>query len=149
MWIFCCGMKRSGSTLQYQIASRLACDYLGARVIDWKPEKDVNWQEEESSGAGWLIYKCHRCTPDIAERLALTDSRGVYTYRYIRDVCGSWIRKHDSSFTRLVKAGFIRECLDNFEQFTSMKNVLVSRYEDLMGDLAGEVRRIAEHLSID
>ena len=148
MWLFCCGMKRSGSTLQYQIASRLARDYLNARVIDWKPEKEVNWNEEESRGAQPLVYKCHRCTPEITARLAQTDSKGVYTYRDIRDVCGSWIRKHNSTFARLIRARFIQECLENFEQFTSMKNVLVSRYEDLVGNLAEEVRRIADHLSI-
>jgi Sulfotransferase domain len=141
-------MKRSGSTVQYQIASRLAADEWGARRIEWRPESEIRWEEEEARGDGPLVYKCHRCIPEIRTRLSAPGNLGVYTYRDIREVCASWVRKHNSTFSCMIAANFIEECIDNFRHFTAFPNVLVTRYEDLVLNLESEVERIARHLGI-
>ena len=35
MWVFCCGMQRSGSTLQYQIAARLVEQAGLGQRLEW------------------------------------------------------------------------------------------------------------------
>lgn len=52
------------------------------------------------------------------------------------------------SFDVLWQGGFIEDCLDNYQRWTSLPNVLISRYEEIIAYLPTEVERIANHLNI-
>lgn len=146
MWILCCGMKRSGSTLQYQITAQLAENKLGAKRFAWVPEEEF---VPESAGDGVHVYKCHKCVPQVSKLFDSPDTVGVYTFRDIREVCASWIRKNKSTFQRLWELDFIGECLQNYADFTSKPRMLLTRYEEMYHDIAHEVRRISQHLGLD
>jgi hypothetical protein len=76
------------------------------------------------------------------------NAKGVYVFRDVRDVTVSRMRKSGQAFSALLNVGFLERILSAFDRWTSLPGVLVSRYEDVVGDVATEVGRIAAHLGI-
>lgn len=151
MLIVCCGMPRSGSTLQYQIACELVeRAALGTRPAAWPSPIDPSmWAGPRPIH----IAKTHDPDP----RLAGFDprhTRFVYAYRDVRDAIASHLQKiaddahpgiDDADIARVVR----ERMLDPFAHFTTMPGVLVSRYERMIDDLPEEIRRIARHIGIE
>ncbi len=149
MWIFCCGMQRSGSTLQFQITSRLVEDAgLGKRVEWTKPDRFNKLRKKYAAEEGWKVFKNHNCTEKMEREFHRQNAIGVYTYRDLRDVYVSTMRKNDVTFEQLWKAKFLEQCLRQYQQWTSLPRVLTSKYETMLVDLPGEVARIAAHLGL-
>ncbi|MCG3119041.1 MAG: hypothetical protein ALAOOOJD_01369 [bacterium] len=149
MWIFCCGMQRSGSTLQFQITAQLVeAAGLGKRVEWVKPELFGKLRKALADEPGWKVFKMHVCTDKMADEFHRQNAMGVYVYRDLRDVMVSMIRKYDTTFETLLDGGFVDDCLLHYQRWTSLPRVLVSKYETMMADLANEVERIAAHLGI-
>ena len=42
MWIFCCGMERSGSTVQFQISAQLVEDAGLGKRVEWVKAERVS-----------------------------------------------------------------------------------------------------------
>ncbi len=149
MWIFCCGMQRSGSTLQFQITARLVEDAgLGKRVEWTKPDRFNRLRRQYAAAAEWKIFKNHNCTEKMEKEFHRQNAMGVYSYRDLRDVYVSTMRKNEVTFEQLWAAKFLEQCLRQYQQWTSLPRVLTSKYETMMADLPGEVARIAAHLGI-
>jgi hypothetical protein len=149
MWIFCCGMQRSGSTLQFQITARLVEEAgLGQRVEWVKPDRFPQLRQKYAEYPGWKVSKSHICTDDMAAEFHRHNAMGVYVFRDPRDVFVSTMRKYAASFDVLWGSGFLEECLYHFHRWTSLPRVLVQSYEQMISDLPGEVERIAAHLEI-
>jgi hypothetical protein len=149
MWIFCGGMPRSGSTLQFQLTAHLVEQAgLGARVEWVRPEEFPRLREKYARHGGWKVFKTHVCTADVQAEFAAHNAKGVYVSRDIRDVVVSRMRKGNESFDGSGGIGFLDRILTNFDRWTSLEAVLVSRYEDMVADVAGEVGRIGAHLGI-
>lgn len=147
MWVFCGGMKRSGSTLQFQLAAHLVeMAGLGQRV-GWTAEF-AEAKQLYGAQPGWKVYKNHNHSPDIAAEFAAGRAKGVYVYRDLRDVFVSFMHKQEAPFERLWQRDILREVVQNHALWTEQAGVLVSRYETMMDDVAGEVARIADHLGI-
>lgn len=149
MWIFCGGMTRAGSTLQFQLAAHLVERAgLGARV-EWAPPEDFPSLKEKYVGQpGWKVWKTHSCTDDVVAEFRANNARGVYIFRDVRDVIVSQMRKHELSFDAVSEQGILSAILDNFGRWTTVGGVLVSCYEDMVEDVPEEVARIAAHLEI-
>lgn len=148
MWIFCAGMRRSGSTLQFQLTAHLVEQAgRGARVEPATPDEFPRLQADPAGQDGWKVFKTHRRTDEMLAELQGGNAKGVYVYRDVRDVIVSRINRSGRSFERIWKES-LDSVLESFEQWTSLDAVLVSRYEDMVADVAGEVRRIAAHLDI-
>jgi hypothetical protein len=149
MWIFCCGMQRSGSTLQFQIAARLVEDSGLGRRVEWvPPEKFPELRARYADEPGWKVFEHHVCTPAMAEEFERGNAVGIYSYRDLRDVFVSNMKKFSVSFDDLWSGGFLDKSLGNYRRWTALPRVLVSRYETIIADPATEVRRIAEHLAL-
>jgi hypothetical protein len=58
------------------------------------------------------------------------------------------LKQRQKPFDYLWQEGFIEECLENYKIWTNLPGVLISQYEDVMQNLAGEVQRIAQHLCL-
>jgi hypothetical protein len=58
------------------------------------------------------------------------------------------MRKRGETFDRLWQGGILDNLLSGFGRWTSIHGVLVSRYEDMVVDPAGEVDQIARYLGI-
>lgn len=148
MWVFCGGMRRSGSTLQFQLTAHLVEQAgLGSRVDAARAAEFPHLQEEYAGQSGWKVFKSHRCTPEMAAEVKAGNATGVYVFRDIRDVLVSWRDWSNESIERASR-GTLDAILGNFERWTSLEGVLISRYEEMVADVPAEVRRIAAHLDI-
>lgn len=149
MWVFCCGMFRSASTLQFQITTRIVKDYGLGKQIGWIDAKRfAEVREKYCHDQGLQVIKVHVCTDEIAETFQRHEAIGIYTFRDIRDVYASYMSQRTKPFDFLWQEGFLETCLKSYEQWTNLPNVLISCYEDIVQDLPEEVRRIAHHLGV-
>ena len=72
----------------------------------------------------------------------------IYSFRDIRDVAVSAMRKFDMTFDDLIFKKWLEQAIDDYYLWTSMPRVMISRYESFQGNLVLEVRRIMEFLQI-
>lgn len=151
MLIICCGMMRSGSTLQYQ---------LTVAILE-KTGKGTGFGEVRYGDCQQLLkkqlsgqmnaVKVHqfRHLKGVETAIKQGKAKGIYSYRDIRDVTTSLMKMRKTSFEKLIfETGEINECIRDFYAWTKLDNLLISRYEIMVSDLTQEVLRIAEHLDI-
>lgn len=149
MWIFCCGMPRSGSTLQFQITAHLVEEAgLGKRVETVRPQDFGKHRKQYAIEPGWKVFKAHTCTDKMQKEFHRDNAIGVYVYRDLRDVVLSTMRKSEKTFEELWDMGFLEDRFEEYRKWTSLPRVLVSKYETVIADLPAEVRRISLHLGL-
>ena len=149
MWVFCCGMQRSGSTLQFQLTAHLVEAVGLGRRVEWvRPGDFPNLRDQVAAEPGWKVFKIHVCTPEMAAEFHRDNAMGVHTYRDLRDVLVSTMRKYQRTFDDLMASGFLAHCLDQHQQWTALPHVLATKYEDMIANLPAEVERLAAHLGI-
>jgi hypothetical protein len=142
-------MYRSASTLQFQIAARLVKDARLGQQVGWIDAKRfAEVQREWKEFNGLKVVKVHIWTAAIAAEFHNKNAAGIYTFRDLRDVYASSMKQRQKTFNFLWNEGFIDHCLENYKHWTSLPNVLISRYEEIVTNLSVEVRRIAQHLNI-
>lgn len=149
MWLFCCGMYRSASTLQFQVTARLVTSAgVGDQIgwIDFRRFSDIKAQHAEHTG--YQVIKVHQCSDAIATEFAQNNAVGVYTYRDIRDVYVSSMQQRQKTFEQVWQENFLQQCLENHRHWLELPRVLVSKYIDLTTHLPQEIQRIANHLGI-
>jgi len=149
MWVFCGGMKRSGSTLQYQIASQLV-EQSGVGIrIKWFPSSQFPALRDQYAGIHChKVFKSHDCTAEIAREISENGALGFHIYRDLRDVIASQMQMSRVTFDQLWSAGFLHECVDNCVRWLALPRVISMRYEDIIRDLPRLVHSIAAHLSL-
>lgn len=148
-WVFCGGMYRSASTLQYQIVADLVeRARLGQRIAYARPEDFETVRDVHRETPGIKVFKSHRLTPAIADEFDDGNARAVYIYRDLRDVVASWIQKTGRSFESIDRKGFVGNCIEQYDRWTACPGVLVSCYETVTADLSGEVKRIRDFLRL-
>jgi hypothetical protein len=147
MWIFCCGMKRSGSTLQYQLVAHLVEDAKCGVRVGWS-EYFTDVYNQHYTDTRWKVYKNHNFSPEIAAEFDKGNAKGLYIYRDLRDVFVSFMHKQDVPFERLWKRDILKDLIEHYDQWVQLPNMLISRYETVMQDVSGEVKRIADHLEL-
>lgn len=149
MWVFCGGMYRSGSTLQFQVASRLVEETGTGRRVEWAaPDQFPRVAEKMAGYTGMKVFKSHICTAEIAAEFAGQNAVALYIYRDIREVAASYMRKDGAKLAYVIKSGYLDRALGNYYKWTALNNVLVSKYEDMVSNLTGEVKRTALHLGV-
>jgi len=149
MWIFCGGMPRSGSTLQFQITAQLVEDAGLGKRLEWvKPADFGRLRKQHQNDPGWKVFKTHTCTEKMEKEFHRGNAKGVYCYRDLRDVVVSTMRKFDLAFEKLWDLGFLDDRFREYQKWTALPQVLISKYEEMVADLPGEVERIAAHLGV-
>lgn len=147
-WIFCGGMKRSGSTLQYLLASELIeRTGFGSRTpwIDQHEHSQVLGAEHTS---GFRTFKSHILTKEIAHHCEAGNAFALYIYRDIRDVVSSIQQKSNVRYLGQSLTNLIVELMDADTQWRSLPKVYVSRYRDVIEREFFEVSNIAAFLNI-
>lgn len=148
-WLFCAGMIRSGSTLQYQLASAIVERAAMGIRIPYAAESDfVHVREQYSLTQGMKVFKVHIYTPALADECRVRGAKVVYSYRDIRDVAVSAMRKFGMAFEDLVEAKWLDQAIADYWHWTKCPSVCVSRYEDFVGDVAGEAEKINRFLGM-
>lgn len=147
-WVFCCGLMRSGSTLQYQLASELVERSGRGQRVPWTPAGEVpSLVEAHAGSAEQLVVKVHSTTEEIRREFLEGRAVGLFIYRDMRDAVASAIVKDGRDIVDV--ATFVKTQLRNYQSWTLLPNMLVSRYEDVILGLEREVQRIADHLGLE
>lgn len=149
MWVFCCGMYRSASTLQFQVAAELVKNANIGLQVGWIDANRFDEIREQYRNTYRLkVVKVHKCTEPIRSEFLQENAIGIYSYRDVRDVYASMMKQRQKPFEFLWNEGFLDECLDNFKRWTDLRNVIVSRYQDILNDIPKEVQQIANLLGV-
>ena len=103
IWVFCCGMFRSGSTLQYQLTSTLV-EMLNAGVRSrYLPENEFQLLIKEYENVrGYIVFKAHFITPPMAALIDAGKGLSVGIFRDIRNVAVSMMKMWNLSFDDLI-----------------------------------------------
>lgn len=142
-------MIRSASTLQYQIAADLVERHaVGFRVGYVSEDEFKPVFERHDQQAGLKVFKAHVCTEEFQRLFKERRAKGIYSYRDIRDVAVSAVRKFEMSFEDLMGNKWLDQAIADYELWTTQPGVLVSRYETIVRDLPAEVTRIAASMDI-
>jgi hypothetical protein len=150
MWVFCCGMRRSGSTVQYQLTAEIVESRgVGRRLGYLRPQQFLQTYEEHQSKDEFLVVKSHAYIEDATELFSSGKAKAIYVYRDIRDVVVSVMVKGNRSFWRVILSGFVDKILEQYSRWSQVEDILISRYETMVTDLKGEALRIADFLDID
>jgi|694.fasta_scaffold32981_2 hypothetical protein len=150
MWIFCGGMFRSGSTVQFQIASHLAEHFGRGERLTWRNAEDFAAVRAECPADGRLrVFKAHHLSAAIRAELAETGGLVITTHRDIRDVVASAIRKNGWSFRHIWKHRMLARWTGRFDEWAALPGALVSRYDHLVADLGAEAVRIGRLIGVD
>lgn len=124
--VICCGMRRSGSTMQYHVARAIV----------------------EAARADCQILKAHRLTDEQRKLIAGGDTKCLYIYRDIRDVIVSEmnLKRMPFSFANVCGSEIVADVLRSYREWMTVQDIYASRYEEVMADLKSEVARIAAYL---
>lgn len=146
-WVFCGGMIRSGSTLQFQLASSMVEQTGLGRRMRYVPEAEFDAVlKDNPDNCGLKVFKAHICTAPMADLCHSGNAVVLYCYRDIRDVAVSALRKFSMSFESLVEARWLDQAIADFNAWTAMPRVLVSRYEEMVRSVGVESSRISTFL---
>jgi hypothetical protein len=149
MWVFCSGMHRSGSTVQYQIAAHLVEQAgRGERVTFHRPEAFGEVRAAHDARHRMLVFKAHGLSDAIRDELRDRGGIVITAHRDIRDVVVSAMRKNNWTFRHIWRIGRLQHWTTRFEEWAMVPGAMVSRYDRLSADLPGETRRIAGMLGI-
>lgn len=146
MLVICCGMQRSGSTLQYQIACAVAettpdsCR-VGYSCAEAPPES------RESRRPIWVV-KEHGHAAGVLREWDFEHVRFACCHRDIRDVVVSMIQRKGRA-DDYASTGFVKMLVKYNEMWASMPGVLMSRYDDMAADIPGEVVRVASCMGVE
>lgn len=156
MYVFCCGMARSGGTLQYQLTKELV-----ERKNLGRGGGEVHYASPRiPDRSGFIVVKTEPCQDWKASSVRNGAAKAVNIYRDCRDVVVSlmrffrlqreWIPNHfRSPEFGAITAGDHIVALDHQTQWEELPGIYSSKYEDVWPDRwHEEVMRIAEYLGI-
>jgi len=124
MWIFCGGMPRSGSTLQFHLTAHLVEHAGRGTRVEWvRPEEFPCLRDKYAEHDGWKVFKTHVCTAEVQAEFEALNAKGVYVFRDVRDVVVSRMRKGGQTFDRLWEGKFLDRLLTSFDRWTSLEAV--------------------------
>jgi len=125
-WVLCCGMRRGGSTLSYNLVSALI----------------------EKGGVGQRVVKSHEFIPEVKVMARTGQAKVTYVFRDIRDVLVSYHHKNGRSFTEIIRQSFLEGIMAEHAAWVSLPEAYVTQYEVMVADVPLEVRKLAEFLDV-
>jgi len=148
--VLCCGMIRSASTLQYQVVAELVERYgIGGRVgfADQQSVSAVLRDAEKISG--FAVIKVHEVLPELDRRMQQEHPRCFYTFRDLRAVALSTMRKWGIPFTHVIaRNGWLESAVQSSVRWLAVTDVCVSRYEDMVLALPAEIVKWANAVGV-
>jgi hypothetical protein len=143
-------MIRSGSTLQYQIVSDLLEQRgLGRRAGFVESKTFPEFRSRLVGANGFSVVKAHEYIPELEPWLKQDTTRVFYTYRDLRAVAVSVMRKWDIPFSSVIcPGGWLDNAVASEVRWRAHPRALVSRYEDLVQNLPHEIARWATALGL-
>lgn len=149
MFIFCGGMFRSGSTLQYQIVSQIVEDFgLGERITWHSPDNFPEIRRSHGSKHRVLVFKAHELTSEMEQEVEINGAIIMTVHRDIRDVVVSAMKKNRWSFRKIWRNNRLNYWTKRFDKWAQQPQAHIFKYGDLITDLPQTVQTIANQLGL-
>jgi FkbM family methyltransferase len=151
MWIVCAGGKRSGSTLQYNIISRIVEEsQKGKRIAHFKPDEFLKVKEENKNFMGYKVVKSHTLTYDIKNEINNNNAIVFHCYRDIRDVVVSYFHKGLIKIENDEIIACVKNYINEFEDWMILEKKMRSRkYENFAFNIIKEIEYVLKVLKIE
>ena len=152
-WIICAGARRSGSTLYYNIVSKIVeLSNSGLRTEYVKPEDFEQVYEKYNSYKGYKVFKTHKLTERMQEAVG-SEGMVFHTYRDVRDVVVSrinkgWLKNLTKESVRKVIDNYLTEYYDWIECPVFKNNFHSRQYENFYDNIYDEILFVLEKLDI-
>ncbi|MFB1490691.1 MULTISPECIES: sulfotransferase domain-containing protein [unclassified Thiocapsa] len=150
-YVVCLGMKRSGSTLQYNISRALLERTRPVTNLGYCPGENLSESIQSATGklptnSESILVKSHN--PPWEFRLAAPpEAAFLYIYRDLRDVYASYKQKWGRSLDFFCRDTAAHLAL--YELYENDELVLTQKYEDLYHNKISGVIDISRYLGID
>lgn len=141
MLLVIAGMRRSGSTLAYQLGCAIAGNKSGLRKISEVPKGVENRQD-------WYVIKTHRYLPETLPEIESGKVQVIITIRDPRDIATSIMSLKEQPFDMaLSKVAW------EIEQYRfwlgNCKGLHILRYEDFYNNLEVLIRKISGAIGME
>ena len=152
MWLLCCGMMRSASTLQYNIAAKILEARAKVHRVGWIPPDRAPgvFAQAVDNENEWFIGKLHHYDDYVEAFRRRFHPKTIYIYRDIRDVTVSLMHLRSWPFDEPELEAWVNLALNSDQAWRQVPDIMISRYEEVMieGGLVAEVEKIARYLDI-
>jgi hypothetical protein len=149
MWIVCCGMIRSGSTLQYQLTKEIVESSGYGIGVGWMDKEQLKFELQKTTDEKKLkVVKCHDYFKEVSDLILRDKAKGIYVYRDLRDVIVSLMNKRNQNFESIFSIEMIKSLIDHNMKWNRIETLYVSKYEEMMTNLPDEISNIAALLEI-
>jgi hypothetical protein len=154
MLVFCNGMPRAGSTLQYNLVANLV-EASGTGAASGGMENTGGTEDGLRAAATadrTLVYKTHDVLPHVVPWIERGEV-GVlvcYIYRDLRDVAVSLREKHGPNESHMFE--LLDDAVATYDILSAVRespHVLWQRYEDVMADARAATAQVADFLGIE
>lgn len=147
MLAVCCGMIRSGSTLQYNLVRNLveATDMGRGVGFIGNPSQDDRLRPWSQDSA-WRVVKMHHVADWMFEEQARTSIRFFFSHRDLRDVAASAKRKFGWPSPQVWQA--IDAAIGLQRRLQDLPEAQIHRYADLSTDPSTVLAAIAKFLGL-
>jgi predicted O-methyltransferase YrrM len=150
MFLICCGMYRACSTWQYLVVSELVeTQGLGQRLGFLDAVTFSHVRHSFLDNDQLLVLKCHDFHPVFGELIESGRAKAIYSYRDVRDVTCSLMRKMMLSFEQVVAGDSpLRKAIASYYQWTGTSDTLVQSYEAIVSNPVESVCQITAYVGL-
>ncbi len=149
-----CGMRRSGSTLTFQVTRALL--ELNHKITVTEPQTGIGVDPEDiprvAASPEIVLTKMHTVSKSVRDQLPKEGAYYIYTARDPRDAVASLIRKGRLSKNDPERVGFAKDFAKKERigslLYPKMPKSWVGFYEDFVDDVPFLIRSIAKFLDI-
>jgi len=138
-------MIRSGSTVQYQVVAELVERHqLGRRAGFVDDQNVADILASARTTPGMAVLKSHQLIPELRTSIEQGNIRLFYTFRDLRAVAVSAMRKWELPFTHVIsRNGWLETAVRASTEIMAFPGVCPSSYEDIVSALPTEISRWA------
>jgi hypothetical protein len=140
MILLVAGMRRSGSTVAFQIAM----DLVGGKESSLGYTDINNWTPDIIMDERWYVAKTHRYLAHLQHYIDAGKIKVLNTYRDPRDICVSIMNLKSYDFEQAIETGFVQMAVVEQEKWErhASSNRAEARYENFYRDLPHLIRLI-------
>lgn len=145
--VICCGMIRSGSTLQYQLACALLESRFKVRRAGFiAPGQTPPLEPQDRNVVS--VCKLHHWDEGLAEMLRRGEAVALYSFRDLPDVAESCMRQFRVSFTRVWEQKWLHGAAEIGDRWLAEPGVYSCKYELAVNSIEDETLQISRHLRL-
>jgi len=147
----CCGMRRGGSTLQYNLVISVLKKQYSTVIGGGYIKNGVELERVRSSFElqnAHIVIKCHDFIEEVDRLVMDGQAKTFYVYRDLRDAAISYCTKYEISLEKAIREGFIERVIRESNLWCAVPDTYVASYEAMINDLEYEILGIADLLGV-